>query len=139
MSTSQGGGRPPAARSYGIGALTREFGLTARTLRFYEDEGLIAPERVGTVRRYSHRDRARLQLICRGKRLGFSVKEIKAFLDLYDVDPCQEQQMLFLKDLCAHRIAALEDQLRDVRQTLSELQEIAGRIDAFLADPPCVG
>jgi DNA-binding transcriptional MerR regulator len=122
------------ARTFTIGELAREFGLTARSIRFYEDEGLLAPVREGTARVYGHRDRARLVLICRGKRLGFSVREIKEFLDLYDAaDPRREEQMRFLRDRCEERIEALEVQLGDVRRTLSELRSIRERIDGHLS------
>jgi DNA-binding transcriptional MerR regulator len=120
-------------RTYTIGELARALGLTARTIRFYEDEGLIAPLRAGTARIYSHADRARLILIRRGKRLGFSVREIAEFLALYDADPHQAEQMRFLGHKCRERIAALEVQLRDVRQTLAELRDIDRQIGDHLA------
>jgi len=121
------------ARTYSIGELARELDLTARTIRFYEDEGLIAPLRAGTARIYTHADRARLILICRGKRLGFSVREIAEFLALYDADPHQAEQMRFFRQKCRERIAALEVQLRDVRQTLAELRDIDRQIGDHLA------
>lgn len=111
-------------QTYTIGALAAEFGVTARTIRFYEDEGLIAPRRVGTSRIYSHQDRGRLALICRGKRLGFSLAEIKEFLDLYDTDSDQLGQMSFALERARGRIAQLEIQLADVQRTLGELREI---------------
>lgn len=122
-----------AGPTYTIGELARELDLTARTIRFYEDEGLIAPRRAGTARIYGHADRARLILICRGKRLGFSVREIGEFLALYDADPHQAGQMRFLADKCRERIAALEVQLRDVQQTLAELRDIDRQIGDHLA------
>ena len=67
--------------------LAHELGISARTLRFYEDKGLIAPRRIGAARVYSHRERARMILILRGKELGFSLREIQDYLDLYDADP----------------------------------------------------
>ncbi len=122
-----------AAETYGIGALAEAFGLTTRTLRHYEDEGLLAPRRRGTQRLYSHRDRARLALICRGKRLGFSLAEIKAFLGLYDRKDGQREQMRFLHTQARERIAALEQQRRDIDATLAELHVIRDEIDSFLA------
>jgi DNA-binding transcriptional MerR regulator len=116
-----------------IGALAAAFGLTLRAIRFYEDEGLISPMRQGTVRLYGHRDRARLQLVCRGKRLGFSLSEIKEFLDLYDRDPTQVSQALYVRDHARQRIAALETQLRDVEQTLADLRAIEAEMTAHLA------
>ena len=77
----------------GIQEVARELGVTHRTLRYYEDEGLISPRRLGTTRVYSRRDIGRMQLILRGKRLGFSIREIREFLDLYDVDPEQHVQI----------------------------------------------
>jgi DNA-binding transcriptional MerR regulator len=123
---------PQTERTYSIGQLAEEFGLTLRSLRFYEDEGLIAPARVGQTRVYSHRDRARLKLICRGKRLGFSIGEIKDFLDLYDTDEAQVEQMTFLLKGARNRIVHLEQQLRDVQQTLKELREIDDMIVSHL-------
>lgn len=123
---------PQAERTYAIGELAGEFGLTLRTIRHYEDEGLLAPAREGQARVYSHRDRARLALICRGKRLGFSLPEIKEFLDLYDVGDAQVEQMRYLQMRARERAAALERQLRDVQQTLAELRDIDVRIERHL-------
>lgn len=126
-------------RTYTIGELAEEFGLTLRTLRFYEDEGLIRPARAGQSRVYSRRDRARLKLICRGKRLGFSIGDIKDFLDLYDADEAQVEQMRYMHGLARDRIRQLEQQLRDVQQTLRELRDIDDQIVSHLrhqgADP----
>ncbi|CAO3456254.1 MerR family transcriptional regulator [Azospirillum largimobile] len=115
-----------------IGELAGEFGLTHRTIRHYEDEGLLAPERIGSTRVYGHRDRARLALICRGKRLGFSLAEIKDFLNLYDTDDAQIEQMRYMRSIARRRIYALEQQLADVQQTLSELCTIDTQISEHL-------
>jgi len=115
-------------RTYTIGELAAELGVTPRTLRFYEDEGLVSPARSGQNRIYSHRDRARLKLICRGKRLGFSIQEIKEFLDLYGADGAQVEQMRFFHTKVRDRITQLEQQLRDVQQTLGEMREIDRQI-----------
>lgn len=123
---------PEGGRTYTISELAEEFGLTPRTLRFYEDEGLVSPGRDGQNRVYTHRDRARIMLICRGKRLGFSIGEIKKFVDLYDVDEAQVEQMRYARQLARHRIDQLEQQLRDVRQTLKELTDIDNQIVAHL-------
>jgi DNA-binding transcriptional MerR regulator len=127
--------------SWGIADLAAEFGLTARTIRHYEDAGLIAPARDGTVRVYARRDRARLALICRGKRLGFTLAEIRDFLDLYDIDEGQVGQMAFLLTKARARIAGLERQMDDVRRTLDELRQLEAAIVDHLADrgvdPPC--
>ncbi|MFC7333424.1 MerR family transcriptional regulator [Rhodocista pekingensis] len=127
LETSRAAG-PRGERTYTIGELAEEFGLTLRTLRFYEDEGLLSPAREGQNRVYSHRDRARLMLICRGKRLGFSIGEIKDFIDLYDQDERQIEQMRYARRIGAKRIAQLEQQLTDVQQTLRELREIDRQI-----------
>lgn len=124
---------PPDAQTFSIGALAREFDITLRSIRFYEDQGLLHPTRVGTTRIFSRRDRARLALICRGKRLGFSLKTIKTFLDLYDSDGRQESQMRFLLDKARERVKVLERQRQDLEQTLTELQEIETEISARLA------
>ncbi|MCM8737227.1 MerR family DNA-binding transcriptional regulator [Azospirillum sp. A1-3] len=115
-----------------IGELAGEFGLTHRTIRHYEDEGLLSPERIGSARVYGHRDRARLALICRGKRLGFSLAEIKDFLNLYDTDDAQIEQMRYMRTIARRRISALEQQLADVKQTLSELCTIDTQISEHL-------
>ncbi len=115
-----------------IGELAGEFGLTHRTIRHYEDEGLLTPERVGSARVYGHRDRARLGLICRGKRLGFSLAEIKDFLNLYDTDDAQIEQMRYMRTIARRRISALEQQLADVQQTLAELCTIDTQISEHL-------
>jgi len=113
-----------AGRTWGIAELAAEFGLTARTIRHYEDEGLIAPARSGLTRVYGRRDRARLALICRGKRLGFTLAEIRDFLDLYDIDEGQVGQMAYLLDRARARIGGLERQLEDVRRTLDDLRAL---------------
>ena len=119
-------------RTFSIGELADEFGLTLRTIRHYEDEGLLSPQRDGLSRVYDHRDRARLALICRGKRLGFSLAEIKDFLNLYDSSDGQLGQMRYAQGLARRRIAALERQLADVQQTLAELRGIDAQITEHL-------
>ena len=121
-------GRGGEERTFTISELADTFQVTPRTIRFYEDQGLLSPRRDGLNRVYSHRDRARLTLICRGKRLGFSLAEIKDFLDLYDVDDRQIEQMRFALAHGRERIASLEVQLVDVQQTLSELRALENQI-----------
>jgi len=110
--------------NFSISELSAEFGLTPRTIRFYEDEDLLSPGRSGMNRVYSRRDRARLELICRGKRLGFSLAEVKEFLDLYNRDQRQIEQMKYAAGLARRRIESLEVQLEDVKQTLTDLHGI---------------
>jgi len=109
---------------YSVTELAKELGVTPRTIRFYEDQGLIRPQRAGNTRVYTHRDRARMILILRGKRLGFSLKDIKEFLDLYVVDTTQVEQLRVLVTKVRGRIAQLEDQLQAVQTSLDELREI---------------
>ncbi|KQM64980.1 MerR family transcriptional regulator [Sphingomonas sp. Leaf17] len=108
----------------GIQAVADTLGITPRTLRFYEDRGLIQPQRVGTARIYTRRETARMQLILRGKRLGFSLREIQEFLDLYDADPGHAEQMKALAERCRLRIDELEHQKDALVQTLAELRTI---------------
>lgn len=102
-----------------------ELGVTTRAIRFYEDKGLLEPQRVGTMRVYSRREVARLQLILRGKRLGFSLRQIKEFLDLYDADPLHLAQTRRLLTRVDERIGALELQQMALEQTLRELRDIS--------------
>ena len=98
--------------------------VTQRTLRFYEDKGLIAPQRVGTMRAYSKREMGRMQLILRGKRLGFSIREIGEFLALYDQDPDQVVQASRMLEATQHRLGELRRQREAIDQTISELESI---------------
>ncbi len=113
-----------AERMYSVTELARELGVTPRTLRFYEDKGLIKPQRVSTTRVYLPRDRARMILILRGKQLGFSLREISEYLDLYDADPTHRAQFERLLHLVRDRIELLEQQREALDETLAELREI---------------
>ncbi|MEA1073163.1 MerR family DNA-binding transcriptional regulator [Sphingomonas sp. LY29] len=108
---------------YSIGDLCDEFSVTARALRFYEDEALIAPERRGTQRLYSDRDRARLAWILRGKRVGLSLADIKELLDLYDLGDGRQTQRLKTIERCQQQVDALERQRVDIDATITELNE----------------
>jgi len=119
-------------RYYSIGEMCDAFGVTARALRFYEDEELISPERRGTTRLYTDRDRARLTWILRGKSVGFSLNDIRELLDLYDVGDQQHTQMLATRDRCRDRINALHRQKKDIDATLAELEEFCGFLDERL-------
>ncbi|AKQ43270.2 MerR family transcriptional regulator [Aurantiacibacter atlanticus] len=107
-----------------IAEASAALGVTQRTLRFYEDKGLIQPERVGTMRVYSPREMGRMQLILRGKRLGFSIREIGEFLSLYDHDPDQVAQVRRMLKGVQHRLEELSQQRDAIEQTIEELKTI---------------
>jgi DNA-binding transcriptional MerR regulator len=115
--------------SFSISDLSAEFGVTARALRFYEDEGLIAPERRGTQRIYSHRDRARLAWILRGKRVGFSLTDIRELIDLYDVGDGRRTQRQRTIDRCRARIDTLNAQKHDIDAAIAELTEFTALLE----------
>ncbi len=108
----------------GIKDVAKMLGVTHRTLRFYEDNGLISPQRVGSTRIYSKRDIGRMQLILRGKRLGFSLREIGEFLDLYDADPSHREQMEHLIGRVREKLAELRAQKTALEETIRELKQI---------------
>ena len=114
-------------RTWSIAQLADEFGVTHRTIRFYEDRGLVTPERVGTRRVYHPRDRVRLALILRGKRLGFDLAEIARIVDMYDQEPGEEGQLRYLLEQIERRRAELEQRRRDIEVTLAELEEVERR------------
>jgi DNA-binding transcriptional MerR regulator len=120
-------------RSFTIRQLTKEFGVTARTLRFYEDEGLIAPERRGQTRIYSARDRARIILILRGRRVGFALAEIREILDLYDVHDGGVRQTMHARKKFEEQLHKLERQKVDIEESLTELRRAITEIDARMA------
>lgn len=113
-----------------ISDLSSEFTVTPRALRFYEDEGLIAPERRGTARLYTQRDRARLAWILRGKRVGFSLTEIKDLLDLYDLGDDRREQRARTITRCRDKIASLERQRVDIDAAIAELTEFVALVEA---------
>ncbi len=115
--------RPDALQreTYSISDLTAEFDVTARALRFYEDEGLIAPARIGLTRVYSKRDRARLAWIMRAKNVGFSLTEIKEMIDLYDLGDGRVEQRRVTVKRCREQVARMQEQRADIDAAISEL------------------
>ena len=122
-----------AGQFYSVTQLGTDLGVSARTIRFYEDKGLISPQRAGNNRVYTLRDRARMSLILRGKKLGFSLREIKENLDLYDADPTHAKQLRLLLKAVSSRILQLEDQQVALNQALSELRDVESQAQTALA------
>ncbi len=121
---------------FSVSQLANQLGITARAIRFYEDKGLIAPCRAGTTRVYTVRDRARLMLILRGKRLGFSLREIKEYLDLYDIDLHHAVQVRKTLAAVRKRIAKLQEQQAALEQSLEELVKIEHQAEKRLMQAP---
>jgi DNA-binding transcriptional MerR regulator len=113
--------------TYTISELSKEFDVTPRAIRFYEDQGLISPSRKGSRRIYKERDRIRLKLILRGKRLGFSLAEVKESFQLYDSDLGEVGQLSFLLEKIAQRRAILEQQQKDIKIVLAEMNDVEAR------------
>ena len=109
---------------YSVTELADLLGITPRTIRFYESKGLVFPRRAGTTRVYNYRDRGRLQIILRGKRLGFSLAEIGEYMHLYDADPSQGEQLSMLLEKVNQRLKALERQRSDLATLVAELKDI---------------
>jgi DNA-binding transcriptional MerR regulator len=126
---------PPeeAAPTFTITELAQEFDITPRAIRFYEDVGLLEPSRAGRNRVYTHRDRTRLKLTLRGKRLGLSLQEIKQLVDMYESGSDERPQLeAFLGVLGEHR-RQLEQQLEDIQVTLAEIEQHEARCRALIA------
>ncbi|MDT0201917.1 MerR family DNA-binding transcriptional regulator [Nocardioides sp. AE5] len=113
--------------TWSIRELADEYAVTLRTLRHYEELGLLRPVRRGQVREYHQRDRIRLELILRGKRVGFSLDEIATIVNMYDEPPGEAGQLEFLIEQSRLRREALEQQRRDIDTTLADLDQIAAR------------
>lgn len=119
--------------SWTISQLAEEFGVTLRTIRHYEDVGLLSPARRGTVRVFDTRQRIRLQLVLRGKRLGFSLPEIATIVNMYDDQPGEAGQLQYLLDQIEVRRVELEQMRRDIDQTMTELAHVERRCREDLA------
>ena len=119
-------------RTWTIAELSREFGVTQRTLRFYEEHGLLTPERRRTQRIFHTGDRVRLELVLRGKRLGFPLEEIKKIVGMYDADSGEAGQLSYLLDQITVRRSELEQRRSDIERTLAELDDLELRCRADL-------
>jgi DNA-binding transcriptional MerR regulator len=120
-------------RTWSITQLAEEHGVTLRTLRHYEDVGLLSPERRGTTRVFHQRDRIRLRLILRGRRLGFTLPEIATIVNMYDEQPGEAGQLQFLLDQIERRREEMHQRRRDIDDSLAELDEVEARCREDLA------
>ncbi|HSE70746.1 MAG TPA: MerR family DNA-binding transcriptional regulator [Nocardioidaceae bacterium] len=120
-------------QTWSITDLAEEYDVTLRTIRHYEDRGLISPERRGTTRVFHNRDRVRLALILRGKRLGFSLDEIATIVNMYDEQPGETGQLEYLLEQIEGRRQDLEQRRRDIEETLAELDDVERRCREDLA------
>ncbi len=131
LSGGDSGGEAPR-ESWSIAELAAEFDVTLRTIRFYEDLGLISPGRRGTQRVFGSRDRIRLKLILRGRRLGMTLDEIRTIIDMYDAEPGEVGQLHYLLEQLDARRADLEERRRDIEESLVELDRVEAKVRADL-------
>ncbi|QPG04512.1 MerR family DNA-binding transcriptional regulator [Salinimonas marina] len=120
--------------TYTIGELAREFNITPRSIRFYEEQSLMSPARTGQNRIYGNKDRVRLKLILRGKRLGFSLAEVKKLFELYDSNPDSAVQLQTMLQLTEQKRAVLNQQLEDITTLMSELDDVETRCREELSE-----
>ena len=121
--------------TFSISELAQEFGVTTRTIRFYEDQGLLNPRRAGATRIFSNRDRVRLKLALRGKRLGFSLAEIRELFELYDVSRDEQRQLEAFLVRLERRRELLEQQREDIEVMLNEIDFFANQCRRLLKEP----
>ena len=121
-------------KRYSISDLSTEFDITPRSIRFYEDQGLLLPGRKGRQRIFSDRDHVRLMLILRGKRLGFSLAEIKEIIELYDAKSGGKKQLAYFLDKIRQRRESLEQQQQDIKDTLCDLKSVEKRVARALKE-----
>jgi DNA-binding transcriptional MerR regulator len=119
-------------KTYTISDLAKEFGVTTRTIRFYEEKGLVTPLREGQKRLYSPADRVRIKLILRGKRIGMTLQECVDFIDMYDPGHNNDDQLHSLIDDVKHRREKLQQQKKDIDDMLSGLEEVQALCEAAL-------
>lgn len=119
---------------YSISDLSKEFDITPRSIRFYEDRGLLSPIRKGRQRIFKDRDYVRLKLILRGKRLGFTLAEIKEIIELYDMESGGEKQLIYFLEKIRQRRASLEQQMQDIEDTLQDMKSVERRVKKALKE-----
>ena len=123
-----------STKTYSISQLAAHFDITPRTIRFYEDQGLLAPERLKSRRIYREGDLIRLKLILRGKRLGFSLSEIRTTMELYDIEGNEKAQLIFVLETIETHARELEQKQEDILITLDEMKSVAKRIKKQLKE-----
>lgn len=121
-------------KQYSISELSEEFGITPRTLRYYEDQALLSPRRDGQARIYSAADRARLIWILRGKRVGFSITDIREVLDMHYREGGKAEQCRVTISACEERIKNLERQKQDIDETLKDLNRLVRTVTTFMEE-----
>lgn len=117
-----------------IGELARFGDVTPRSIRFYEEQGLLKPERAGQTRIYREKDKVRLMLILRGKRLGFSLAEVKTLFDMYDHNPNSPKQNQAMLQMIEQKRAIMQQQLKDITELMAELDDVEARCIEELAE-----